>query len=244
VTAESSEPLAKVVGWNCKRIRTEIVGMTQDELAGYARNIGLHWTASSVGDFEAGRSAPTFATVLAVALALELALRDAADRRGETLDRGVTLADLVSHEGRVELTDTVNLGAVLVAAVCRGQFFTLDAAGDRAAHDLLTGTGQVLQQTGTVVAEVQDILSRMGAGSSGGGVVKVLAHSGLTEHRLAQRLGIDRILLAGASFQLWQSTFSEERDRRAGPDANQQKRGRVSRELRAELEKALADGND
>jgi hypothetical protein len=37
---------------------------------------------------------------------------------------------------------------------------------------------------------------------------------------------------------------AEERDRRAGPDANPQKRGRVPRELRAELEKALADGKD
>jgi hypothetical protein len=46
------------------------------------------------------------------------------------------------------------------------------------------------------------------------------------------------------SFQLWHSTFSDERDQRAGPDANQQKRGRISRELRAELEKALSDGND
>jgi hypothetical protein len=43
---------------------------------------------------------------------------------------------------------------------------------------------------------------------------------------------------------LWQRTFSEERDRRAGADANQQKRGQESRTLRAELEKALADGDD
>jgi hypothetical protein len=45
------------------------------------------------------------------------------------------------------------------------------------------------------------------------------------------------------SFQLWKSAFTEERNRRAGPDANPQKRGRISRELRAELEKELADGN-
>jgi len=68
--------------------------------------------------------------------------------------------------------------------------------------------------------------------------------SELTEHRLAKRLGISPARLAHVSFQLWQSTFTEERDRRAGPDANQQKRGHVSRALRAELEKALADGND
>ena len=77
-----------------------------------------------------------------------------------------------------------------------------------------------------------------------GAAASTLERSGLTEHRLAKRLSISHARLAHVSFQLWQSTFSEERDRRAGTDANQQKRGRVSRELRAELEKALADGND
>jgi hypothetical protein len=80
--------------------------------------------------------------------------------------------------------------------------------------------------------------------ASGDGVGGVLDQSGLTEDRLAKRLGISRERLATLSFQLWRGTFSEERDRRAGHDANQQKRGRVSRELRAELEEALADGND
>jgi hypothetical protein len=68
--------------------------------------------------------------------------------------------------------------------------------------------------------------------------------SGLTEHRLAQRLAISQDRLADTSFRLWQRTFSEERDRLAGPTANKQKRGQVSRTLQAELEKALADGND
>lgn len=69
--------------------------------------------------------------------------------------------------------------------------------------------------------------------------------SGADEDEIAQQLSISGDRLAAASFRLWEGrTFSEERDRRAGPDANQQKRGRVSRELRAELEKALANGND
>jgi hypothetical protein len=68
--------------------------------------------------------------------------------------------------------------------------------------------------------------------------------SGLTEDRVAQRLKISRDRLAAVSFRLWQHTFSEERDRRADPDANQQKKGRITRELRAELEKAIADGDD
>jgi hypothetical protein len=57
-------------------------------------------------------------------------------------------------------------------------------------------------------------------------------------------LKISRDRLAAVSFHLWQGrTFSEERDRLAGPGASPQKRGRVSRALQAELEKEMADGN-
>jgi hypothetical protein len=76
------------------------------------------------------------------------------------------------------------------------------------------------------------------------GFVETMQRSGLTEQRLAHRLAIGQDRLAVVSSRLWNRTFNEERDRRAGPDANQQKKGRVSRELRAELEKALNDGND
>jgi hypothetical protein len=40
--------------------------------------------------------------------------------------------------------------------------------------------------------------------------------------------------------ELWGRTFVAERDRRAGPDVNAQRRGRISRQLKAELQKALA----
>jgi hypothetical protein len=59
---------------------------------------------------------------------------------------------------------------------------------------------------------------------------------------MCKRLGIDADTLLGLSFSLWQGrTFTEERDRRAL--ANPNRRGIVSRELRAELEGALSDGN-
>lgn len=73
---------------------------------------------------------------------------------------------------------------------------------------------------------------------------KLLQRSGLAEQRLAKTLGISGARLAGVSSQLWGCTFGEERDRRAGVGANQQKKGRISRELRAELEKAITNGND
>lgn len=212
VSVQQSEPLAVVVGRNCKRIRSG-AGVTQDELARHARNIGLRWTASKVGDFEAGRSAPTFATVLAVILALQKALQSE-----------VTLADLVAGDGFVILTDGIDVLATELANVCRGDVFRL--------------------QPGTWHPKVRSATAREVQALVEGDVDKLVRRSGLPEHRLAQQLGISRARLAAASFRLWQRTFREERDRRAGPDANQQKRGQMSRTLRAELEKALADGNN
>src|SRR5258705_3015605 len=70
-----SQSLAVVIGDNCRRIRTTL-GVTQNELARYAPDMGLRWTASKAGDFEAGRTSPTLATVLTVTLALQTPLED------------------------------------------------------------------------------------------------------------------------------------------------------------------------
>lgn len=214
----SSQPLAKVLGENCARIRRAI-GITQDDLALHARAVGLRWNAAKVGNFEKGRSAPTFATVLAVTVALQNALRGAAKRRHETSDWGVTLADLVAGDGFVALNDNFGVSAALLAEVCRGAVFeprSVDVQFTFRQHS---------------AREVHELVGTM-------------QRSGLTEQRLAHRLGIGPDRLAAVSSRLWKRTFSEERDRRAGAGANQQKKGRVSRELRAELEKAIADGND
>jgi hypothetical protein len=67
--------------------------------------------------------------------------------------------------------------------------------------------------------------------------------SGLTEERLAARLGISRDRLAEVSFRRWHMPFSQRRDLIAGNDANKQQRGQVTRALQAQLEEELADGN-
>jgi hypothetical protein len=114
--------------------------------------------------------------------------------------------------------------ADLLASVCRGQPF-------RARK----GTMRLNVRRATA-GDVQALVS--------GDVAKLLQRSGLAEQRLAQRLGVSRARLAATSLRLWKKTFSEKRDELAGQDANAQKRGQVSRALRAKLEKALADGNN
>ncbi|WP_148222493.1 helix-turn-helix domain-containing protein [Rhodococcus opacus] len=67
---------------------------------------------------------------------------------------------------------------------------------------------------------------------------------GEAEQRAAQSLGITGRRFAELSHELWGRSFAEERDSRAGTGANAQKRGRVARDLKAELKARLRHGND
>jgi transcriptional regulator with XRE-family HTH domain len=63
--------------------------------------------------------------------------------------------------------------------------------------------------------------------------------SGATEERTWKALDISETELADWSARLWNRTFPEERDRRAGAGANAQKRGQISRQMRKELQAAI-----
>jgi len=215
--------LAVVVGRNCKRIRNEI-GLTQNEFARYARDNGLRWNSSAVADFENGRSSPTFGTVLAVSLALEVAAQ-VANRYRWRRETGGVFPELVQADGDIQLNKELAMPAHLVAEVCRGMPWEVWASrGDESKESL--AFDQALWGDGALTA-----------------AQRLMVRSGQPEERLARQLNIELSRLSDISNLLWQKTFSEERDRRAGAGANAQKKGRVSRELRQELEQELADGD-
>jgi DNA-binding transcriptional regulator YiaG len=237
----TTEPLADVVGRNCARLRVE-AGLTQEQFVRYAREVGLRWTASKVADFERGRREVAFGTVLAVSRALSLA-RGAAEERGTAPAGGsVLLADLLMSDGNLVLTgDGPWPLATVVAAVCSGKPWPTDLT------QLLGVEGMDMQRTYEKIvagalskALVDGVLDPSLTAAD----LEAMRHrSGLAENRLAQRLKVSRDKLAALSFRLWDGrTFAEERDQRAGDDANSQKRARVSRELRAQLEEELANG--
>jgi hypothetical protein len=70
-------------------------------------------------------------------------------------------------------------------------------------------------------------------------LMRVHRSAGATEERIRRSLGISSMLLSIATASLWKRTFSQERDRRAGAGANAQKRGQVTRQMRAELKAAV-----
>ena len=222
--------VAAVLGSNCRRIRKD-AGVTQDELAKAARQVGLKWTASKVRDFESGRSAPTFATVLALTAALDnvtkVKIEAATTSTGNEIVvslnpayHPVRLADLVSIDGEVTVTEDFELTGERLADFCSGGTWEQCGVADRF---MWSSTENGIDWTESVIDWP-----------------KVL---GLTEERVAAGLGISTKLLSAESLRLWNTTFSNERDRIAGPDANPQRKGQVTRQLKAELKKALTDGN-
>jgi hypothetical protein len=65
-----------------------------------------------------------------------------------------------------------------------------------------------------------------------------------SDERMCKNIGVDAFLGAAAMTALWRRTFTAERDNRAGPDANAQRRGQISRQLKADLQEVINDGND
>jgi hypothetical protein len=156
----------------------------------------------------------------------------------------VTLADLVQSDGNVVLAPDGPdpLGSV-VADLCRGRPWPSEPVKIYGADNLDRHRTHRLVLEGTLSKALVD--GRFDPNLTTTDLEHMRQRSGLTEDRIAQQLKISRDRLAAVSFRRWQGrTFGEERNRRAGGDANQQKKGRISRELRAEIEKALADGND
>lgn len=215
----TSRPLAALLGDNCRRLR-ERVGATQDELARCARGVGLRWDAAKVRRFESGEVAPGFATVLAVSLALQLVSAERL-KAGEQIDwcyRG--LADLLEpldDDEYVGLTDAFPLRPAVLQQACSGMPWDTSAI------------------TGDAVANITAAVDELAA---------VIGRQGLAEQRLAKRCGISVAQLAQVTHELWGGTFSEERDRRLAPGANQQARSQMTRRLQAELEKEFAGGDD
>jgi transcriptional regulator with XRE-family HTH domain len=221
--------LASVVGANVRRIRSE-AGATLEEVAKAARRQGLAgWGGGRVSDLEHGRVSPTLPTLVAVSLAL-----------AEVRKSPLTLAELLRHDGPVAITGSLAIRAAALARFVDGEPVRLtkrdvpDLPG-LDAGELAAGLAQwagIAEQLPARLAEVstEEVLSVQG-------------RSGEAERRIANWLGVAPLTIAAASAYLYRGrTASEERDRRAGGGVTAQKRGRIAREIRAEI-KAVLDGD-
>lgn len=157
----------------------------------------------------------------------------------DLLSREVAVNELFAGEGRaINNRLSLDLGTVH-AAFCDG--FEVRAAD-------LTGELERLKKAGAEWAErraISEFLERrkhwpksldsVPAGLQHD-VYRAMSDSDL---RMCKNIGADRDLAAAAMAKLWRKTFTARRDELAGADANPQKRGQVSRQLKSQLEKVM-----
>ncbi|MDV3136488.1 helix-turn-helix transcriptional regulator [Mycobacterium sp. 29Ha] len=215
--------LADVIGTNARELRIN-AGLTLDQVSRAARARGLKWSESRVADFEAGRVAsPSINTLLAFVLALsDAGCTDA------------TLPGLVESVSQIQINDSLRLFDSDVVNLFAGQRVERATSASDIAPPQLKWKRSPRDRKISHAIESEDV-----------GLTARLAHrQGATEERMSKALNIAPSTLAILSADLWRRTFTEERDRRAGEDANAQKRGQVSRAMQEELRTAIQKALD
>jgi hypothetical protein len=184
-------------------------GATLEQFAIAAKAFGLPWSTGRVGDFEAGRVAPSFPTMYAVALALRT-----------VTGQPVALADLLAgDDGPVDLTDELTIDLSDLQGALQGKPV---AGGER--KPTARDKGNLGRGLASLVPDWFHLEMRE------------------ADVRLCKQLGVTPERGGAAMIALWRRSFTNERDRRAGADANAQRKGQISRQLKTELKLQL-EGN-
>jgi transcriptional regulator with XRE-family HTH domain len=215
----TSVPLAVAVGMNASEFRQQ-AGLTLDQVGRAARARGLKWTESRVADFEAGRVAsPSINTLIA----LVLALNDAGCSE-------VTLPGLFKWINPLRINESLELDG--------GEVINL-MAGEPVRRALDANDVVVPEMRWNRTTRERKLLRRFDADLGTHG--RVSQRQGSADIRMSKALNVAPVVLARITAALWNSTFTEERDRRAGTGANAQSRGQVTRAIQAELEAKIKE---
>jgi transcriptional regulator with XRE-family HTH domain len=212
--------LAAVIGRNARELRGDA---NLNDVAKVARACGLNWGTGRVSDLEHGKVSPTLPTLVALALIFS-----------ELLGRPVSLGDLVRADENIAVTTRISVTSDELRGYLSGDAVT---AADQYRREVSAGLQSVVSD------DYRKNWPPRLRSVSKGATMRMLGQIGEPEERLARELGIDRTRLAAEMLALWKKSFSDERDERAGPEANAQKKGRVARALKADL-KAVLDGDD
>ena len=213
--------MASLIGANAHELRIS-AGLTLDQVSVAARARGLKWSESRVADFEAGRVAPNLGTLVAICLALA--------------DAGcpeATLPRLVKYVVPIQINDSLELWDFDLINLMSGRPVEEPEPAEPELGNSVDSFTKITTPYERKLAHRLSVdLPKL---------VRVWRASGATEERMRKALGISSMLLAVLSTKLWETTFSKERDRRAGDNANAQRRGQITRQMRKELQHAIAE---
>lgn len=209
-------PIAQVIGANANRIRNDC-GATLVEVAAAANILGTKWNSSTVSRIEKGRFDATPAMLVVLTWALDQVKHSAGGSY-----TSVTMRDLLGG-------DDTSLEISPIAKMSSAQL--IEFLGGGIASLVIGPAGKI------PVDSLWKMFERFGPPGS---TVPVVTDQ---DQRIARSMGIPVADLHDLSLKLWGRTLAAERDARGGESANAQKRGRITRELKAEL-RAVLDGDN
>lgn len=216
-----AEKLATVVGRQAKKIRVD-AGWTLEDIARWARRRGLKWSTARVVEFENGKIPLTLGTLLIVCEALS-------GTKTPIDTRTVKLSDLIPESGVVQLNADFSTDAALVKGILAGQDVQL--YGTAEVDELLEEQTKALSMVNAAMDLAPKNSNRL--------MLRIEHQHGLAEKRLAKSLGLSSVELVACEASLWGQSMSAERAQRADEDATPQKLGRITRELKSEIQDYL-----
>jgi hypothetical protein len=209
-----TKSLAEVAGAQARTLRLA-ADKSLEDVATAARSYGLRWSTGSVGDFEGARATVSLKTLLVVAAVLR-----------DITGRPITLADLFAGNGSVEITDNLAVELSELRDMLAGQ--PVRMLPQQSVRITVKIPPRIVWPEGLREGHDPELHKR---------VLDALSESDV---RMCKNIGVIPFVGAAAMAKLWGQTFTAERDRRAGLDANAQRRGRISRQLKAELKELIS----
>ena len=204
-----------VMGSNVRRLRGE---HTTDELARAATAWGLRGGTGRIAEVEGGRVSPTVPTVYMLVLALK-----------DLLGRDVSPAELFEGRGKVAMP-----GGDIELHMLRSMLS--DQPPQRPKPNTSEITDWIKDMQATWPKRLMDLPAAR--------IHQTSAEMREADLRVGKSFGLDTYRTAAEMAYLWGKPLSAVRDEQAGPNAKAQRRGQISRQLKAELEKIVRNGDD
>jgi transcriptional regulator with XRE-family HTH domain len=229
----NAESARAVIGANARRIR-EAAGLRQDDIATLARTRGLAWPRTTVAAVERGAKSIGVEELVVLASVLATACRVP-----------VTLADMFDGAGEVVLSPKLTVKRSAIRRVLSGErvaFKFRDLPGDPA-EKITNVLGRVAEFAKQIESVSPTLLME--------DYERAERTAGEAEERAARTLNLEYVQVVAVAAELWGRSLTEERDARVradiGADADQEtaraKRGRVTRQLVAQIREALDEGH-
>jgi transcriptional regulator with XRE-family HTH domain len=214
--------LPLVIGRNVRRLREE-AGMRQQELATKAREYGFEWTGATIAAIETARRGLSSEELLTLPLIL-----------------GAELAELLQGSGKTRINDRRALWLETLRGVSLGRVRRMQESESRplfAANFPEIGEDTIIAMKSTGLPDEARIAEWIWDVSTQE-----------AERKAARVLGISPSEVAALAYRAWNSSLTEERERRVAEldTANQEiraVRGHVTRKLLAEI-RDLREGLD